>query len=101
MTTKTTVYRRKLTPSEAKEKFILITKDRWSFFPLPGQTFDLRLGAEVFQVAVKAIPCQCVGTPHEHYHLPLEELSPLLEFAPGNVLVVQREDAGQYIIAPA
>jgi len=92
-------YRRKLSAGEARGQFMLITKDRWKHFPPPGQPFDLRLGDELYRVAIEAIPCHCVGMPHEHYHLGLTELTPLLEWVRGATFVIEPESEGGYAIA--
>ena len=92
-------YRRKLSAEEARRQFMFIAKDRWKHFPPPGQPFDLRLADEVYRVAIEAIPCSCVGPPHEHYHLGLAELAPLLEWVRGNTFVIEADGGGRFAIA--
>lgn len=93
------VYRRKLSKEESQEKFVLITKDRWNYFPPPGEPFSLHWGDKEFTLQIEAIPCQCVGQPHFHYHLSLEELVPPLNLWPGKVLIISHEGKRSYSLA--
>jgi hypothetical protein len=63
--------------------------------------FPLRLGKEIFEVRVEAVPCNCVGFPHQHYRLPAAELAPLLGLARGCRVVITREADNSYSIAEA
>ncbi len=90
------VYRRRLSKEESREKFIFVTKGRWNFFPPPGEHFSLRWGHKEFTLYVEAVPCCCVGKPHMHYHLSLEELVPTLDLWPGKVLLIGREGEKSY-----
>ncbi len=72
------VYRRRLSSEEAREGYVLILRDRLSFFPPIGRRFNLAgPGVAQTEAAVEARPCICRGPdlPHEHYFIRLPGLA--------------------------
>jgi hypothetical protein len=66
------MYERKVTSEEEKGNFLFILKDKLNFFPSQGKEFLLERRGKSFRAMIEAIPCNCVGTPHLHYHLTSE-----------------------------
>jgi len=64
-------YRRKVSTEEAREGYLLVTKDRLSFFPPPGTHFRLRVKERSRDVRVESYHCACRGPDklHEHWFL--------------------------------
>jgi len=83
-------YERKLSSEEATGKFVFILKDALKNFPQPGESFTLQVGNRKYNTQIKAIPCSCVGTPHEHYHLPVNGIPELSNLEKGNVISVKK-----------
>ena len=72
----TNVYLRKISSKEADENFIFILKNKLSFFPELGTTFELTNKELSKEVKVDSYPCTCRGPekPHEHYFIRWEGL---------------------------
>ncbi len=70
------VYSKKISSEEAQEGFILIFKNKLSFFSSVGSTFDLVKDNLCKRVKVEAVHCTCRGLnlPHEHYFIRWSEL---------------------------
>ncbi|MEN6293810.1 MAG: hypothetical protein ABFC34_09825 [Methanobacterium sp.] len=70
------IYSRKISPTEARENFIFILKNKLSFFPPLGNTFELVTDELSKEVKVESYPCTCRGPerPHEHYFIRWEGL---------------------------
>lgn len=64
-------YRRTVSREEAREGYLLVTKDRLSFFPPPGMPFRLRVEERSRDVRVQSYHCACRGPDklHEHWFL--------------------------------
>ena len=64
------VYSRKISSEEANESYVLVFKDRLSFFPT-GKTFELNQGPAQKHVKVESYRCTCRGpeSPHVHYFI--------------------------------
>lgn len=69
-------YSRKISRTEAKEDFIFVLKNKLSFFPPLGDTFELVTDKVSKEVKVESYPCTCRGPerPHEHYFIRWEGL---------------------------
>ena len=69
-------YSRKISSKEAKNGFILVLKDKLSFFPPLGEVFTLKFEGLTCNVQLEAYPCVCRGPdkPHEHYFIPWNNL---------------------------
>ena len=70
------VYSRKISSEEANESYVLVFKDKLSFFPTAGRTFELYQGPAQKSVKVESYRCTCRGpeSPHEHYFIPWKGL---------------------------
>jgi nucleoside 2-deoxyribosyltransferase len=64
-------YARRVSAEEAREGYVLVLKDRLSFFPPLGRPFAVSHGGTVRRAKVEARPCTCRGPerPHEHYFI--------------------------------
>lgn len=71
-------YERKVSSEEAREGYILVLKDRLTFFPPPGEPFEVRDGGIARRVSIEAVDCECRGPekPHQHFRLPWPGLAP-------------------------
>ena len=65
------LYRRKVSSTEAREGRVMITKDRVSRFPAPGERFALRRDGRAGTGTIEAVDCECRGPerPHQHWYL--------------------------------
>ena len=63
------IYSKKITSEEAHKRFVLVLKDRLSFFPTEGKTFRLVHNGTPKKATVQSDPCSCRGPdePHSHY----------------------------------
>lgn len=70
------VYSRKISNEEEKENYVMVFKDKLSFFPTAGRTFELYQGPALKRVKVESYRCTCRGPelPHEHYFIPWKGL---------------------------
>lgn len=66
-----TFYARRISSEEAKEEYILVLKNRLSFFPPRNTLFDITAGTSRKRVAVESYRCTCQGPdePHNHYFI--------------------------------
>jgi len=90
-------YRRKLSREDADTGSVLITKDRWRVFPPPMQEFVVDVAGRRFATRIVAEDCECVPPAHQHYHLEAGHFRHLLDFAPGAVIEIERDD-GVYAV---
>lgn len=69
-------YSRKISKTEAQKDMIFILKNKLSFFPPLGNTFELINEELSKEVKVESYPCTCRGPerPHEHYFIAWEGL---------------------------
>ena len=65
------MYSRKISSEEEKENYVMVFKDKLSFFPTAGRTFELYQGPALKHVKVESYRCTCRGpeSPHEHYFI--------------------------------
>lgn len=84
------VYSKKITSEEEQKGFLLVLKDRLSFFPPVGDPIRLVHDGQVRKAKVESYPCLCRGPkePHSHYFV----RSPGLKT--GDRVVVQRDSRG-------
>jgi hypothetical protein len=92
-----TSYDRSISAEEAREGYIMVLKDRLSFFPLPGRNFEIHSGQSTRTVRVESYHCECRGPekPHEHYFLRWEGLKK------GDRVLIQKDmrKAGRYLFS--
>ncbi len=64
-------YSRKISSEEAREGYILVLKDKLSFFPSLGRSFDLVRDDLPKKASVESYRCTCRGPdiPHQHYFI--------------------------------
>jgi len=65
------VYVRRISSEEAREGYIMVLKNRLTFFPPARRNFDL-VGSNLHRrVRVESYRCTCRGAnfPHEHYFI--------------------------------
>jgi hypothetical protein len=84
------VYTKKITPEEEQKRFVLVLKDRLSFFPLEGKPFRLIHNGMPKKARVESYPCSCRGPdePHSHYFLKTAGLKA------GDRVIIQRDAKG-------
>jgi hypothetical protein len=93
-------YRRKLSSEDAETGTILIEKSRWRAFPPPMREFPVEVAGKRFATRIVAEDCECVRSPHQHYHLEAGHFRHALDFTRGAVIVIeQRGDA--YLVGNA
>jgi hypothetical protein len=66
------VYSRRISQEEERQGYVLVLKNRLSFFPPPGTNFSLIIDDVRRTVKVDFYSCTCRGPelPHEHYFMP-------------------------------
>jgi hypothetical protein len=64
-------YRRRVSADEAHEGYVLVLKNRLTFFPPVGQPFTLASGGASCRARVETVDCTCRGPdrPHQHYRI--------------------------------
>lgn len=64
-------YTRKISSEEAKEEYILVLKNKLSFFPPRNTLFEMTADTLRKNVAVESYRCTCQGPdePHDHYFI--------------------------------
>jgi hypothetical protein len=84
------VYSKKITSEEEQKHFVLILKDRLSFFPIQGKAFRLVHNGQPKKAKVESYPCDCRGPdePHSHYFVRSGGLRA------GDRVVIQRDSKG-------
>ncbi len=92
------IYERRLSGEEANEKFIFITKDVLNRFPSLDTKFNLEFEDETYEAVIVAVPCDCIGTWHEHYHLKSAELFEKIGFKKGTQITLHEIDRGDYLL---
>ncbi|MEX0602710.1 MAG: hypothetical protein WD295_05165 [Bacteroidota bacterium] len=82
-------YERTISREEALEGYILVLKDRLSWFPAEGRSFELVAGSTIRKTAVRTYDCRCRGLeePHRHFVIPWKGS------APGDTVVISRDPA--------
>jgi len=96
-----TTYHRKLPPTSAHEKFVLITKDALKLFPTPGNAFDLQVGDREFKAHIRGKSCLCMGPdkPHEHYYLGGRGLKEILPWGKFSEITITKLAEGKYSLS--
>ena len=81
------VYSRKISSEEEKENYVMVFKDKLSFFPAGGRTFELHQGTAQKRVKVESYRCTCRGpeSPHEHYFIPWKGLKA------GDIVIIRKD----------
>jgi hypothetical protein len=84
------IYSKKITSEEAQKRFVLVLKDRLSFFPVEGKTFRLIHNGTPKKAKVESYPCRCRGPdePHSHYFVKTSGLKA------GDRVTIQRDTKG-------
>jgi hypothetical protein len=84
------VYSKKITSEEEQKRFVLVLKDRLSFFPSEGKTFRLIQNGQPKKARVESYPCACRGPeePHSHYFVKTRGLKA------GDRVIIQRDANG-------
>ena len=69
-------YSRKVSAEEEREGYLMVLKDRLSFFPPLRESFALEIDGTERVATVDSYRCECRGPdkPHEHYFLRLPGL---------------------------
>lgn len=84
------VYSKKITSEEEQKRFVLVLKDRLSFFPTEGKTFRLIHNGQPKKAKVESYPCSCRGhdEPHSHYFVRTSGLKA------GDRVIIQKDAKG-------
>ncbi|HEV2118631.1 MAG TPA: hypothetical protein VGS11_00775 [Candidatus Bathyarchaeia archaeon] len=63
------VYSKKITSEEEQGGYVIILKDRLSFFPTSGRRFQMLQNGRARRAMVESYPCSCRGPgfPHSHF----------------------------------
>jgi hypothetical protein len=88
-----TLYKRRLSLDEAKERYVLISKDALSMFPRAGKVFNANFNGNPEEMSVEAVLCTCRGpdSPHDHYHLSFADLKSQINVRRGSIASVRKE----------
>jgi hypothetical protein len=84
------VYSKKITSEEEQKNFVLVLKDRLSFFPEEGETFKLIHNGQPRKAKIESYLCSCRGPdqPHSHYFVKSKGLRS------GDRITIQRDVKG-------
>src|SRR5207244_11677698 len=63
------VYSKKITSEEEQGGYVIVLKDRLSFFPTLGRRFQMIQNGRSRRAMVESYPCSCRGPelPHSHF----------------------------------
>jgi hypothetical protein len=63
------VYSKKVTAEEEQGGYVIVLKDRLSFFPALGRRFQITQNGRSRRAMVESYPCTCRGPdlPHSHF----------------------------------
>src|SRR5437879_9276118 len=63
------VYSKKITSEEEQGGYVIVLKDRHSFFPALGRRFQMLQNGRSRRALVESYPCSCrgPGLPHSHF----------------------------------
>jgi len=63
------VYSKKITSEEEKGGYVIVLKDRLSFFPALGKRFQIIQNGRSRRALLESYPCSCrgPGLPHSHF----------------------------------
>jgi len=63
------VYSKKITLEEEQGGYVIVLKDRLSFFPALGRRFPMLQSGRSRRAVVESYPCSCrgPGLPHSHF----------------------------------
>src|SRR5713226_4022506 len=81
------VYSKRITSEEEHSGYVLILKDRLSFFPTSGRKFQMVQNGHSRRATVESYPCNCRGPelPHSHFFIRVRGLKS------GDRVTVQRD----------
>jgi hypothetical protein len=65
------------------------------------EEFTVVADSETFRTCIVAEECACVPPPHQHYHLEAGHFRHMLDFRPGQTVVVRGEPDGRYRVETA
>ena len=83
------IYKRKITPSEARYCYIFVEKDvRGRFFPPRWKVFRIRIDGEEFGVAIDS-----------HYRIWAAVFKNKIEFEEGNFFVFKKNSDGSFTLS--
>ncbi len=92
-----TTYTRIISAEEAREGYVMVLKDRLSFFPFVEKEFELQRGNRSTRARVEKYHCECRGPkePHDHYFIRHEGLKK------GDTVVLKKDAKkfGRYTVA--
>jgi len=92
-------YERKISAEEAKEKFVFILKNALKNFPQTNESFKVQVGDKNYSTRIVAVPCTCIGTPHEHYHMLLAHIPEFSSLKKGDIVIVKKLSDGTYSVS--
>ena len=84
------VYSKKITSEEEQNGYVLVLKDRLSFFPPLGESFRLVQNGQLRKAKVESYKCLCRGPdePHSHYFVKSRGLKT------GDRVVIRKDPGG-------
>ncbi|TMI43711.1 hypothetical protein E6H19_09040 [Candidatus Bathyarchaeota archaeon] len=70
------VYSKKITSEEEQGGYVIVLKDRLSFFPTLGRRFQMIQNGRSRRAMVESYPCSCRGPefPHSHFFIRVKAL---------------------------
>jgi len=92
-------YKRKISTEEAKGKFIFILKSALKKFPQISKVFIVQVGDKRYSTRIKSVPCTCVGTPHEHYHMLVASIPEFSSLKKGDIVTIKELSNGIYSVS--
>lgn len=92
-------YERKLSTEEARGKFIFILKNALKKFPQINKSFTVQIGDKKYSAMIKPVPCTCIGTPHEHYHMLVANIAEFSNLKKGDMVTVKKLSENVYSLS--
>lgn len=92
-------YERRISAEEAKGKFVFILKNALKKFPQIDKPFTVQLDDRKYSTKIRSIPCNCIGTLHEHYHMPVENIPEMAKMKKGSIIAIRKLSDNVYSIS--
>lgn len=92
-------YERKISAEESKGKSVFILKNSLKKFPQTNKAFTVQIGNKKYSTMIKPIPCTCIGTSHEHYHMLVANIPELSNLKRGNVVIIKKLSHDMYSVS--
>ena len=96
---KETLYARRLSPDESRNRYVFISKDSLKMFPGTGVALMADVNGKEHELFLESFLCTCRGpdAPHKHHRLSFKDMTPKVRLSRGSVVSI-RKDKERYLV---